>query len=492
MTPNTATPEPSIARQLLGVVDATLELVAHTARNVQRLVRDVHADALDFAEASQSFAASAQASYLRVADTIRATPRFTRTLTVGLTVLASYELHQRKALFLSPAAAAASLLALHQRNADRVFALCLELGGGVLKLGQLLSCRADMLPEPWIATLSALQDRVPPEPFALIQPLLEAELGAPLTALFTSFDPEPLAAASLAQVHAATLADGRPVAVKIQRPGIADRIEIDIQALNVLATLFGDHLHLDLTATADALSTSLRAELSFLDEATQTQTFQALLRDRDDLIIPTVFPDLSTERVLIMEHIHGRRLLDTLDDPLTPPDTLDALFSTLIEAFAIQLLQHGRFHADPHPGNFLTTPCGRLVLLDFGCVGTLSDAERDAYIALLTSAFFNDRDATLRALLSLGFTTHGDDPSALLEIADMILDAFRAAQSIDALHIDPKAQIDRALQLIQAHPGFTIPTSFVLFGRVLTYLGGLLLRYKPRINLMRLILPHLP
>lgn len=491
MTPNPTTPEPSLARQVLSLFDATLELVAHTADNVSRLVRDAHHDATELAHASQAFARSAEASYTRIADTVRATPRFTHILSTGLTVLASYQLHTRKALFLSEDAATTSLLALHQRNAERVHALCLELGGGVLKLGQFLSCRADLLPEPWITTLSALQDRVPPEPFDTLLPLLESQLPAPLETLFATFDPEPLAAASLAQVHAATTHDGRSLAIKIQRPGIAELLETDIAALRILAGLFGDFFQLDLTSTVNALAHSLRAEIDFSEEAALTEVFRERFAHRDDLVIAHTLPELCTPQILVMERIEGRRFLDTLNDPATPPEHLDALFTTLIQVLSEQILKHGHFHADPHPGNFLATPDHRLALLDFGCVGSLSEAERDAYISLLGAAFFGDRDAMLPALHALGFATRDGHEDALLEMADMILETFKSAGSLETLDVDPKEQIERALQILHAHPGFVVPESFVLLGRVLAYLGGLILRYRPRIHLMMLILPLL-
>lgn len=267
-----------------------------------------------------------------------------------------------------------------------------ELGPCFIKLGQLLSTRPDVLPANYIAALSRLQNTVIPVPSDKIVAIIESELGAPLTELFCSFDSTPLATASMAQVHYAKLPNGEEVAVKVQRPGIRQRIEIDIEILHEMAdfathyTSFGRRY--GFLQIVRELERSLSQELDFRLEADSTRVIGKQIADFQRLITPVIYDEYTTRRVLTLSFIHGRHLEKVSREEL---DRLDAgiIAKELLSAYLKQMVIDGVFHCDPHPGNILLTDDGRLALMDFGMVGRFDADQKDRIILLLLA--FSER-----------------------------------------------------------------------------------------------------
>jgi ubiquinone biosynthesis protein len=368
---------------------------------------------------------------------------------------------------------------------------CIELRGGILKLGQLALCRPDLLPAPWIEELSQLQDRVPPVATEDIVAVIEAELGAAILDRFATFDADALAAASLAQVHAATLADGTEVVVKVQVPGIADVIDADIGALRVLARVAGDLVPgVDLAPVVGELATALTAELDYRAEADSLRDFAAAARaSGDPVVVPAPVLYLSTSRILVMERIWGDRLTDALD--AASDDDRDRICATIVASVARQVFVHGVVHGDPHFGNFLVPSGGAVAILDFGCVLRLDASDRAAWARLFAALVARQEVAAAAELRALGFVA--SDEAELLAVAATIVDAMRPGT--DAAAIDWNAQLAQFTETLTAagRGGATIrvPRSFVLLARVLGTLAGLLVRYKPRLQPFALIAPFL-
>jgi len=475
---------------------STYGLVEGVLRNTYRLVADVSRDGVRLADDAAT-AYHAIGSYAaRATQAWQGTPRFTRIVRTGAALIARMQLLRLKAPWQSPQKRQAAWDAFHIDASQAVYDLCIELRGGVLKLGQLLACRGDLLPTPWITTLAELQDQAPAEPSQTLAPWLETALGQPVEACFRSFAWTPIAAASLAQVHRAELHDGTPVAVKIQRPGIDTTIEADIAALKVVATMLTKVLPwLDAQTWVDEIGRSLREELDFAAEAEHLRYFRAALADCEDMVVPAVHSAYSSERLLTMELIEGAPLKAHLDSLRAGGDAdrneLDRLFGILVDTFCRQILVLGVFHADPHPGNLLVDRSGRLVLLDFGCVQTFPPDTRDAYVRICMAALSNQRDTLVHELTARGFRVAGDTPEPLADYADLLLAEFRAEGKLDFETIDPQAKLNDALALTRHHPVTRVPPEFVMLGRVFTVLGGLVMDYRPSVDLAATLAPYL-
>jgi ubiquinone biosynthesis protein len=477
------------------VMGASATLVAHVLGHVDRLVDDVLGDAGEIAREGDALYKATTVAAGQVSAAVRAAPRFGRIVREVVRVVAAYRLHEKKALLYGPEAAKASRERLDRESAERLYELCVELRGGVLKLGQFVSGRVDLLPPAYVEALSRLQDRVPAVPWEPIRARIEGELGAPVAELFRSIDPEPLAAASLAQVHAAVLADGTEVVVKVQVPGIEELVEIDLAAFRVLARTLGDLLpKMDLPTIADELSRAVREELDYEVEAKNA----ADLRERiagADVVVPRTFPERSSKRVLTLERLVGERLADALAAAAAGGEagaaSRDRILGRMLDTFCAQVLVHGIFHADPHPGNFLVLPGDRIALLDFGCVMRLAPERRRAYAELTGAILAGDAAQMATRLEAIGFGARDGDPAQVVRFAELLLDTFRKDVSLDMADLDPQAQLARALELARDNPIVKIPQDFVLLGRVFGSLGGLYLHHRPRIRPLQILLPHL-
>jgi ubiquinone biosynthesis protein len=277
-----------------------------------------------------------------------------------------------------------------------------ELGLIFLKFGQVLAIRRDLLPEAYINELELLHDQLPALGIDAVRATVETELGAPLTKLFASFSETPIAAATIAQVHEATLRDGRRVAVKVQRPGLDEMISTDITALTYLVTLgeriFPRLLALDLPVVVNEFSKSLVRETDFSHEARSILLFRTALADVPDLWIPDVVAKYSTGSVLTMEFSDGERV--DLYAKLHP-EAMPQSINTLVRLMLQTIFEEGLFHADPHPGNVLVLPDGRLSLLDFGMTGELDESMRESLKLLLEAVVKGDARAVTEAYLEM-------------------------------------------------------------------------------------------
>ncbi|MCW2726164.1 MAG: hypothetical protein JWN35_3085 [Frankiales bacterium] len=290
-----------------------------------------------------------------------------------------------------------------------------KLGPTFIKLGQLLSTRVDLLPAPYTEALARLQDDVAPFPFEVVEQIVTDELGVDLSHAFTSFDPTPLAAASLAQVHRAVLRSGREVVVKVQRPGIRKQIADDMSALAELAELADNHTDLGRRfGFGDLLGQfriALVAELDYQQEALNLKALAKIVDPWRRLVVPRPVPDYSTGRVLTMDYLPGRKVTDL--GPLARIDLDGApLVDDLFAAYLQQILGDGFFHADPHPGNVLLTGDGRLALIDLGMVARLSSGAQDCMVKLLLAVSDGNGEAAADALAGLGRQRNGFDRDA--------------------------------------------------------------------------------
>ncbi|MGP3984332.1 ABC1 kinase family protein [Streptomyces sp. KR80] len=384
------------------------------------------------------------------------------------------------------------------REAARSLRLALEeCGGTFIKLGQVLSTRRDLLPPHIIEELSRLQSDVPPAPWHQVEAVLRAELGAPLTDVFVEFDHEPLAAASIAQVHRATLRDGSTVAVKVQRPGIRESVERDLDI--VLAMAQGLHVRarsvqgLGLRDLADGFAVAVREELDFRIEARNADAVAAACDGRAPdapVRVPAVHHELSTARVMVQEWLDGV----TLERAGARADARgldrDALARTVLGAMLRQIMRDGVFHADPHPGNMLLLADAgrggaRIGLLDFGSVGRIDPTVRDAIQYVLLAVDRGDPAGMCDGLLELlGPRQDADDGAPALDA--LVLE--REVGRFMARHLGPSSRPDAelfpALFRLLTRFGLAVPPEVAGVFRALATLEGTLARISPGFDLV--------
>jgi ubiquinone biosynthesis protein len=290
-----------------------------------------------------------------------------------------------------------------------------ELGLTFLKFGQVLAMRRDLLPAAYIDELKLLHDHLPPMGIDAVRATVEVELGAPLKELFSSFSETPLAAATIAQVHEATMHEGRHVAVKVQRPGLQATISKDIAALTYLVAL-GEKLFpylraLDLPVVVHEFAKSLNRETDFSREARSIALFRTALADVPDLWIPDVVAEYSRKTVLTMEYSAGERV-DRY--ARLHPEAMPQVIDTLVKLMLQTIFEEGLFHADPHPGNVFVLPDGRLSLLDFGMTCDLDEPMRESLILLLEAVVKGDARAATEAYLEMAPASEEVNRAALL------------------------------------------------------------------------------
>ncbi|HUQ22623.1 MAG TPA: AarF/UbiB family protein [Gaiellaceae bacterium] len=349
------------------------------------------------------------------------------------------------------------------RESARSFRLGLEeLGTTFVKLGQLLSSRPDLLPDVYIQELGELVDDVPPFPFAEARQIIDEDIGLDV---FARLDEEPLACASIAQVHAGLLRNGREVVVKVRRPGIEEQVALDLELLGSLTSFAEGHSQtarlVQLQALAEELQTHLTSELDFVEEAHGTELIAKLVAEHELLVVPEVIHPYVSERVLVQERLAGEKVAvgHGLD-----AERARALARELFRAYVQQITLHGVYHADPHRGNILLTPDGRLGLLDFGLLGRIDDDTRRSLGLLLLALAQNRADDVADLILGLSLTTLESDEAGFEH-------ALR--RKLPRYHWRPLSGIRAGealsdLQRVALVHGISLPTSFALVGKTLS------------------------
>ena len=351
-------------------------------------------------------------------------------------------------------------------QADELAADLEKLGPTFIKLGQLLSTRADLLPAPYLEALSRLQDQIEPFAYEEVDRIVSGEIGVRISKAFADFDPVPLAAASLAQVHRAHMRDGRAVVVKVQRPNIREQIVEDLEALGQMAEFLDAHTELgkryDFANMLDGLRASLLRELDFKLEVNNLITFAENLREFDRIIIPEPVEDFCTSRVLTMEYISGKKITDLSPLRLMEIDGA-GLARELFRAYLKQILLDGFVHADPHPGNVLLTDDDRIALLDLGMVARLLPGFRDNVLRLLLAISEGRGEEAAEVTIRMG------EPKARFDRTDFIkrIAAVVAENGDASLSRLNSGQVALEITKISADCWFRLPAEFTLVAKAL-------------------------
>ncbi len=379
------------------------------------------------------------------------------------------------------------MLDTHLRNARRIVEGSKQLRGAFMKLIQMLSTRADLLPGEAIDILRATQSSVPPMDYKLIAQQIRREFSRSPDQLFASFDAEAFAAASLGQVHRARLKSGEEVAVKIQYPGIDATVEQDLGNLKLLLrtmqAIAGDVMRqkIDTKMVYAELEKRLREELDYVNEARNINEFRKLLADDRDILIPRVVKELSSRRVLTMSYVDGYPLVDVFGDQSDPElrAWVARKYYTLVWR---QVLEFGVLHTDPQPGNYLVTYHPHLGILDFGSVRHFSDQVRRSSLMLAQSLLKRDDRGIGAALLKLGYLERGQNPAPLVAIIYLL---FEPVITDRPFHPDEYDAIGKAAtvgEMAFEHKLYKSPPHSIFLLRALIGLDGIMKGLGVRMN----------
>ncbi|HZH32652.1 MAG TPA: AarF/UbiB family protein [Pyrinomonadaceae bacterium] len=353
-----------------------------------------------------------------------------------------------------------------------------RLGPTFIKLGQLLSTRADILPPPYLEALTRLQDNVEPFSFADVERIVEDDLGVRLSKAFNRFDSVPMASASLGQVHRAEMRDGREVVVKIQRPDIREQIVQDVAALEELATFLDTHTEMgkryDFAQMLSEFRKSLLRELDYRDEAGHLIEFAENLRDFDLLIIPQPVQDFTTSRVLTMDYIHGKKIT-----ALHPIRRLEINGKRLAEqffrAYLQQILVDGVFHADPHPGNVFLTDDERVALLDLGMVSRIMSGFQDNLLRLLLAISDGRGEEAADITIRMGTRKENfQEEEFSRDVSDIV-----ARHTDTSMNKVDAGRVVLEIQRIAADRGFRLPPEFTMIAKALLNLDQVVYTLAP-------------
>ncbi|MBI3798945.1 MAG: AarF/ABC1/UbiB kinase family protein [Deltaproteobacteria bacterium] len=407
-------------------------------------------------------------------------------------IYSGYKVIQFSRRFFAPQAQAQRYVRHHRRSAELIYRTALRLEGWLVKACQFIGSRADILPPEYIEVLSRLQDRVPPRPFAVIKQRLETELGKPIAEVFSSFSPQPVAAASLAQVHEATLHDGRRVAVKVQYPDIAALVDLDLQNVSFFVEWLARlEPRYDFRFILKELRRYIPLELDFIHEGHNAETVaRNFSARRDDAIVPRIYWEYTTRCLLVMEFMEGIKVTDVAALRAAGIDTR-TVAQKLTEIYLQQILLDGLFHADPHPGNLLVQPGPRLVFLDFGLTKDLPPEFPTEMVRLTTAIVRQDADEIVASFRRLGFVTKNGGAESLLVLGEAMLGhsvkenkAYADPEMVERFN-------DEISQAMRKDPIVEAPGDLVLVGRVMGLLSGIGKQLGSEVNLFSTLLPYL-
>ncbi|HEY7982814.1 MAG TPA: AarF/ABC1/UbiB kinase family protein [Ktedonobacterales bacterium] len=372
------------------------------------------------------------------------------------------------------------------------------LGGLMIKLGQFLSARADLLPQEALAELADLQDEVPAEPFSGIRAALERELGAPLERTFASIEATPAGSASLGQVHAARLRDGQPVAIKVQRPGIEEIVRVDLASLRFVLRIVRlvypavDQV-VDTRRLFQEFSRVVYEELDYRQEGRSAERFARMFAEAPDVAAPKVFTELSTHRVLTLSWMGGYKITDVAAQDAAGIDR-HAVARRLIELYLTQILQHGYYHADPHPGNIFVraVPGGgfQLGFVDFGMMGAITGKDRRQLTNAFAGIVGQDGHALVAALDQLGFiAASGANRDGLEQALTRLLTRYVGMTMGEVRDLDTGEIVEDMESLLYGFQ-FRLPYQFAFLGRALGTLSGVATALSPEFNFLEVALPY--
>lgn len=377
---------------------------------------------------------------------------------------------------------------LKKSSAERLRLALEELGPTFVKLGQILSVRADILPLDFIHELSKLQDEVKPIPFESIKKIVEDELKAPIETIFRRFDKKSGASASLAQVHRAITRDGDTVVVKVQRPNVKRVIDTDLSIMEIIASWIEKEIaqarQYEPLLKVKELGKNLKSELNFTNEGRAVDRFRVNFKDDESILIPEVYWNLSTSKVLTLEYIDGVKITDP-DVPEKTGVSQEEIVQRGADFVFKQVFVHGFFHADPHPGNILVTKGGKIGLLDFGLTGTLDEELIENLARILTTGINKDIPGLIDVFIELGIVREEMNTRELRSDLRAFIERY---YGVSLTGIEVRNVIDEAFEISRRYR-MRFPQDLILLGKALSTIEGITQKLDPEFDMIENLRP---
>lgn len=399
---------------------------------------------------------------------------------------------------------------LHEKNARRVYRAFIMLKGVYIKVGQFLSTQL-ILPPEYLAEMVKMQDRIPEASTESIQARILKEYGKPASEVFASFEGEPLACASIGQVHRVKLKDGRDAVLKVKYPGIDHSFLQDLKLLKSLVPLFirvievvyyGARSGIDHKATVGEFVKYIRLELDYANEIENHKRMYAILKDYPGSSVPRLIEELCTHSTICMEYIDGRKMFDLFTDPKISDEGKNEVYCKLAGALLYQISKYGFFQADTHPGNFLVIGeegAFEVVFLDFGCAKQLPDVFRTEILKAIQGYINRDPRMSAQAYWDMGFRTKKKSIDSLVKwaeyvfgLVDVVLDHFQRGEAlIGYLKENATTLMEESYALSHSDRIDYIPEEYIMFGRAIATPPVPFDRFQPKVDILALIMPHM-
>ena len=379
---------------------------------------------------------------------------------------------------------------LHQKNAEMLFESATNLKGVLIKIGQFLSARVDFLPDEYTDVLSKLQDQIPPADFNIIKKRLIEELGEEPSIIFKSFNEEPIAAASLGQVHEAVLKNGDKVAVKIQYPKIEDVVKADLKALKwVVKFLRRQFKDINFDVLIEEFSKILQDELNYIHEGRNAEIFYDNFSDDKDIIVPKIYWEYTTLKVLTLQFVEGIKISNIEEIEKANIDK-KKLATLLLGSYMKQFLINCFFHGDPHPGNLFVQEGPKLVFVDFGLMQRIPSHMREGLLNTGLSVIKRDATGIVQGLIDLGFLSRKDDIRGIERVVGYFMEKYRDITPREFKNININEISQEIHDLLKAYPSVQIPNNFILFARTMGMLNGISSKLDPDLNIIEIATPY--